>query len=83
MSVLIHQRARLGSNVNIGAHVVIGGRAGHLDLPVIEDDVDLSCNCCVLGDITVGRGAVIGAGAVVICDVEPGQVVAGVPARPI
>ena len=36
----------------------------------------------VLGRITVGRGARIGANAVVIDDVEPGVTVVGAPARP-
>jgi serine O-acetyltransferase len=36
-----------------------------------------------LGDITVGDGAVIGANAVVVRDVEPGAVMGGVPAKVI
>jgi UDP-2-acetamido-3-amino-2,3-dideoxy-glucuronate N-acetyltransferase len=35
----------------------------------------------ILGGITIGAGALVGAGAVVTRDVEPGAVVAGVPAR--
>jgi acetyltransferase-like isoleucine patch superfamily enzyme len=48
---------------------------------VIEDDVDLGVNSVILPGVTVGRGAIIGAGAVVNRDVAPYAVVAGVPAK--
>jgi maltose O-acetyltransferase len=48
---------------------------------VIEDDVWLGTNAVVLPGVRVGRGAVVGAGAVVTEDVAPFTVVAGVPAR--
>jgi acetyltransferase-like isoleucine patch superfamily enzyme len=48
---------------------------------VIEDDVDLGVNSVVLPGVTVGRGAIVGAGAVVTSDVPPYAVVAGVPAK--
>ncbi|MEZ5296353.1 MAG: hypothetical protein R2697_08825 [Ilumatobacteraceae bacterium] len=37
----------------------------------------------VLGGITIGDGASIGANAVVVHDVEPGATVVGIPARPV
>jgi len=48
---------------------------------VIEDDADLGVGAIVLPGLTVGRGAQVGAGAVVAEDVAPYAVVAGVPAR--
>ena len=50
---------------------------------VIEDDAWLGTNAVVLPGVTVGRGAIVGAGAVVTTDVPPFTVVAGVPARVI
>lgn len=47
----------------------------------IEDDVWLGTRCVILPGVTIGRGAVVGAGAVVVHDVAEDTVVAGVPAR--
>lgn len=54
------------------------------DQPVeIGHDVWIGYNATVMPDVTVGTGAVIGAGAVVTTDVDPYEIVAGVPAEPI
>ena len=47
----------------------------------IGRDVWIGANAVILGGVTIGDGAVVAAGAVVTKDVEPGTVVAGVPAR--
>jgi acetyltransferase-like isoleucine patch superfamily enzyme len=49
----------------------------------IEDDCDIGMGAIVLPGITIGRGSIVGAGAVVTHDVQPYTVVAGVPARKI
>jgi acetyltransferase-like isoleucine patch superfamily enzyme len=49
----------------------------------IEDDCDLGMGAVVLPGRKVGRGSIVGAGAVVTRDVEPYSIVAGVPARKI
>ncbi len=51
--------------------------------PVLGDRVRVGAGAIVLGPIEIGDDAVIGAGAVVVRDVQPGQVVGGVPARVI
>lgn len=49
----------------------------------IGDDVWLGAKSIVLPGVTIGDGAIVGAGAVVTGDVAPGAIVAGVPARVI
>ena len=50
---------------------------------VIEDNVWIGRNACIIGSVRVGKGAIIGANAVVTHDVAPNKVVAGVPAKVI
>ena len=50
---------------------------------VIEDDVWLGLHVCVMDGVTIGRGTVVGAGAVVTKDVPPYAIAGGVPARVI
>lgn len=50
---------------------------------VIEDDVYIGSNAVVTPGVRVGRGAVVGAGAVVTRDVAPYALVIGVPAREV
>lgn len=72
----------IGENCWVNQQVTIGYGKG-TQPPVIGDDVSITCGAKVLGEIHVGNGAVIGANAVVIRDVEPGAVMGGVPARRI
>lgn len=50
---------------------------------IIEDDVWIGAGSIILSGVTVGKGAVIGAGSVVTKDVEPYTIVVGNPARKI
>ncbi|HEX8253459.1 MAG TPA: acyltransferase [Thermoanaerobaculia bacterium] len=50
---------------------------------VIGDDVWIGTRAVILRGVTIGNGAVVGAGAVVTKDVPPRAIVAGVPAREI
>jgi UDP-2-acetamido-3-amino-2,3-dideoxy-glucuronate N-acetyltransferase len=49
----------------------------------VERGATLGSGVVVGGGVRIGRGALVGAGAIVTRDVEPGQVVAGNPARPL
>ena len=81
LGIVIHGNAVIGSGVIIGTGVTIGGRSGHAVVPVIEDDVFIGTGAKVLGPVRIGRGASIGANAVVLCDVPAGGVAVGVPAK--
>jgi len=77
--IVIHSRAVIGSRVTVLQQVTIGGKDPGQNLaPVIEDDVYIGAGAKVLGGIRVGRGAVIGANAVVTRDVSAGCTVVGV-----
>ncbi len=55
-----------------------------LQAPVIGDDVWIGHNAIVMPSCNhIGRGAIIGAGAVVLADVAPYAIVAGVPGKPL
>ena len=47
----------------------------------VHKHADVGTNAVILPGVTVGEGAIVGAGAVVTGDVAPYAVVAGVPAR--
>ena len=83
MNAVIGARAMIGKACHIGAGAVI---AGVLEPPskkpvIIEDNVFVGANAVVLEGVKLGKGSVVAAGAVVLEDVRPGLVVAGVPAN--
>ncbi|MFN4243206.1 MAG: serine O-acetyltransferase [Tepidisphaerales bacterium] len=76
----------IGNDVHIRQCTTFGvARTGaaNWEKPIIEDRVDIGCGACILGPVTVGHDAVIGAHAVVLKDVPPYAVVVGVPGRVI
>lgn len=80
LGTVIHGRAVIGSGVTIGANVTIGGNFGN-GVPDIGNDVYIATGAKVLGGVKIGEGSIIGANSVVLKDVEPYSIYAGVPAR--
>lgn len=77
-NAVISHGCRIGDFVNICPGAVLAGEV------TVEDDVFVGANATVIhGGLTIGQGAIVGAGAVVIDNVPPGAVVAGNPARKI
>ena len=83
---------QIGNRVMIGSHTAITSlthdyRAECMQKTllrrrvVIGDDVWIGAHCVVMPGITVGKGAVVGAGSIVTKDVEPYSIVVGDPAR--
>ena len=80
--MILHARS-IGDDVHIRHNTTFGvaHRDDNCAIPVIESGVDLGCGVCVLGDITIGTGSVVGANSVVLADVPPYSVAVGAPAR--
>jgi serine O-acetyltransferase len=85
MGVVIGETATVGDNVTIYHGVTLGGAslAGGKRHPDVEDDVVVGAGAKVLGPIRIGKGARVGANAVVLHDVAPGVTVVGIPAQPV
>jgi acetyltransferase-like isoleucine patch superfamily enzyme len=66
----------------VGATVWGSGRGENRGI-VVEDDVWIGWRAIVLDGVTIGRGAVVGAGSVVTKTIPPYAIVAGVPAKEI
>ncbi|MGB0259025.1 MAG: DapH/DapD/GlmU-related protein [Coraliomargarita sp.] len=63
-----------------GVAVIFSGKPD-LKPTIIGDDVWIGANSLIRSGVSIGRGAVVAMGSVVVKDVEPYSVVAGVPAR--
>lgn len=87
---------RFGSHILVANNVAFVGRQDHRidivgktiwDSPrgpalttIVEDDVWIGHGAIILAGVRIGRGSVVAAGSVVVRDVEPYSVVAGIPA---
>ncbi|MDB4084665.1 serine O-acetyltransferase [Candidatus Pelagibacter sp.] len=90
MGVVIGETSEIGNNVTIYHMATLGGIAPSINSndqrntkrhPTIEDDVVIGSGAQVLGPVTVGRCAKIGANAVITKDVPEKSVMVGIPAK--
>ena len=90
MGVVIGETSDIGDNVTIYHMVTLGGIAPSINSndqrnvkrhPTIQDDVVIGSGAQILGPVTVGRCAKIGANAVITKDVPEKAVMVGIPAK--
>jgi serine O-acetyltransferase len=83
--VVIGETAEIGENVTLYQGVTLGGTgfAAGKRHPTVEDNVTIGSGAKLLGPITIGHGAKIGANSVVITDVPPKSTVVGNPGHPV
>lgn len=85
MGVVIGETAVIGNRVLLYHGVTLGGTSTRREKrhPTVGDDVVIGAGAQLIGPITIGNGARIGANAVVLKDVPERITVVGIPARPV
>ena len=83
--IVINKHTVIGDNVRIKHGVTIGcktlSNGGQGPSPIIGSDVDIGAGAKIIGEVRVGRGVRIGAGAVVVKDVPDDCLAVGNPCR--
>jgi serine O-acetyltransferase len=85
VGVVIGETAEIGENVTLYQGVTLGGTgfATGKRHPTVQDNVTIGSGAKLLGPITIGHGAKIGANSVVIHDVPANSTVVGNPGHPV
>jgi len=83
--VVIGETTEIGRDVTVYQGVTLGGTGKQTGKrhPTIGDNVIIGAGAKVMGSITVGHDAKIGAGSIVVQDVPPNSTVVGNPGRPV
>ena len=79
--IVIGETCVIEDNVSIMQGVTLGGTSTRREKrhPTLEDEVTVGAGAQIIGAVTIGTGAKIGAGSVVVSSVPPGATVVGVP----
>jgi sugar O-acyltransferase (sialic acid O-acetyltransferase NeuD family) len=77
----LNLQATVSHDCRIGEYVTVAPMTAICGNVTLEDEVELGTGVSVVPAVTIGRGAMVGAGAVVTGDIAPGMVAVGVPAR--
>ena len=85
VGVVIGETADIGNDVTLYQGVTLGGTgfATGKRHPTVQDNVTIGSGAKLLGPITIGHGAKIGANSVVITDIPANTTVVGVPGHPV
>ena len=85
MGVVIGETTVIGDRCHLLQGVTLGGTSTRREKrhPTLEDDVTVGAGAHIIGAVTIGAGAKIGAGSVVVSSVPPGATVVGVPGHVI
>lgn len=84
-SLVVNDGTIIGENCTLRHCTTIGNKqlpdGSFSNAPNIENNVDIGSNVVILGPITIGEGSIIGAGSVVVKDIEPYSLVVGNPGK--
>jgi serine O-acetyltransferase len=82
-AIVIHGNCSIGDDCIIRQGVTLGNRylESPFDAPQLGARVNVGAGAKILGKVTIGDGASIGANAVVVSDIPPGRTAVGIPAK--